>query len=325
MAKPKNTSRSTANKKTKASRTAADTKSKAALEPKVNEQAATTPTAAVRLPAAWAIAKKAFATVWAHRWLFLGITAIYMALNIFLVRGFNDVSNLTQLESLLNDEMFNDISGFTRNVALVAFLITNAGDNSTEMGAVYQGILLLIASLAIVWAIRQVSTGTKVRIRDAFYKGMYPLIPVILILLVVVLGTLPLVLSATIYSLLSDGGVIVTGVEQVLWVLLLLLGASLTLYFLSTSITALYIATLPDMTPMKALRSARELVRGRRMAVIRKMLFLPVLVLVVGVIILLPVIAVWTAAAPWVFYALSMVGIVVLHAYLYTLYRELLV
>lgn len=325
MAKPKKTSQSVPRKKNKSPRTAAVDASKTAPKTQVPEQPAATPAAAVRLPAAWNIAKKAFAIAWTHRWLFLGITAIYMVLNIFFIRGFSDVSNVTQLKSLLSDEVFSDVGAFTTNVALLAFLVTASGDTPSEAAAVYQSLLLLLTSLAVIWAVRQVSIGARVRVRDAFYKGMYPLIPVVLVSMVVVLGFLPFVLSATIYSLLSQSGIIITIVEQLLWMLILLLGAALTLYFLSTSVIALYIVSLPDMTPMKALRSARELVRGRRLSVIRKMLFLPLFVIVLAAIILLPVIAIWVPAAPWVFYALSMVGIVVLHAYLYTLYRELLV
>ena len=61
---------------------------------------------------------------------------------------------------------------------------------------------------------------------------------------------------------------------------------------------ALYIVTLPDMTPMKALRSARELVRYRRWTVLRKVLFLPLMLLVVAAIIMVPIIILADAAGP---------------------------
>ncbi len=48
--------------------------------------------------------------------------------------------------------------------------------------------------------------------------------------------------------------------------------AMLTLIYVKSSLFALYIVTLPDMTPMKALRSARELARYRRWTVLRKIL-----------------------------------------------------
>jgi uncharacterized membrane protein YoaK (UPF0700 family) len=93
---------------------------------------------------------------------------------------------------------------------------------------------------------------------------------------------------------------------------------------ISSSLFALYIVTLPDMTPFKALRSARELVRHRRWTVLRKILFLPIILLVVAAIIMLPIIIWLTSLAQWVFFLLTMFALVAANAYMYTLYRELL-
>lgn len=314
MAKPKLSSQLTSKKKPKALRTTA-------AETAASGAAATArPASAVRLPAAWTIASRAVSTVWKSRWLFLGIIALYGVLNILLVRGFANSSDLLQLKDVLAG-----IDAFTTNVALLAFLVTASGERSSDAASTLHALLLLITSLAVVWTLRQVMTGSAVRIRDGFYKGMYPLIPVLLVLLVVLLALLPLVMTTALYSLLIDSGIAVTVLERVLWALVMVLGAVATLFFLPGSVMALYIASLPDMTPMKALRSARELVRGRRLPIIRKILFLPFVLAILTAVVMLPVIAVWTPAAPWVLFALSMVGIVVVHAYLYTLYRELLV
>jgi phosphatidylglycerophosphate synthase len=75
---------------------------------------------------------------------------------------------------------------------------------------------------------------------------------------------------------------------------------------------------------MKALRSARELVRYRRWTILRKVLFLPLLLLIVTAIMMVPVISVVTPLAQWVFFILMMAAIAVVHSYMYTLYRELL-
>lgn len=324
MAKPKLSSQLAAKKKPKAvsKKTAVATVNKAPVAGNVAAASATgaSATASVRLPAAWTIAARALSTVWEHRRPFLGIAAIYGVLNLMLVRGVSSSSDLVQLKDLLPG-----VDAFTTNVALLAFLVTNPGEKFGDVASAYQAFLLLITSLAVVWALRQVMSGATARIRDSFYKGMYPLIPVIPILCVILLGLLPLILSAGLYSMLVDSGIAATMLERILWALVMVVGAAATLFFLSSSVMALYIATLPDMTPLKALRSARELVRGRRLAVIRKMLFLPLAAAVVLAVVMLTIIGLWTAAAPWVFFVLSMVGIVVVHAYLYTLYRELLV
>jgi hypothetical protein len=93
---------------------------------------------------------------------------------------------------------------------------------------------------------------------------------------------------------------------------------------LASSLFALYIVTLPGMTPIRALRSARGLVRYRRWTVIRKILWLPLLLLLVAAVIMLPIIIWLTAVAQWVFFILSMFALLAVHSYMYALYRELL-
>ena len=87
---------------------------------------------------------------------------------------------------------------------------------------------------------------------------------------------------------------------------------------LCSSLFALYIVTLPDMTPLKALRSARQLVRYRRPLVFRKLLYLPVALLVIASVIMIPVIALIAPAAPWVLFVLAIGALITAHTYMYT-------
>lgn len=93
---------------------------------------------------------------------------------------------------------------------------------------------------------------------------------------------------------------------------------------ISSSIFALYVVTLPEMTPIRALRSAKGLVQFRRWTVMRKILFLPFIICVVGIIIMLPVILLLTPAAEVIFLLLTALVLPVIHSYVYSLYRELL-
>jgi hypothetical protein len=87
---------------------------------------------------------------------------------------------------------------------------------------------------------------------------------------------------------------------------------------------ALYIVTLPDMTPMQALKAARALVRYRRWVVLRKVLFLPLALLLIGALIVIPFALYVTPVAPLVFFVLTIIALAVLHSYMYLLYRQLL-
>jgi len=142
--------------------------------------------------------------------------------------------------------------------------------------------------------------------------------------LVVGLQLVPLGVGSALYSTVINNGIAVTVVEKIIWGLLFFVLAVLSLYMLSSSLFALYIVTLPDMTPFKALRSARELVRYRRWTVLRKIIFLPLGLLLLAAIVVVPVIIFITPAAQWVFFVCTMAGLALVHSYMYNLYRELL-
>jgi hypothetical protein len=57
--------------------------------------------------------------------------------------------------------------------------------------------------------------------------------------------------------------------------------------------------------------------------VLRKILFLPLALLLAGAIVMVPAIVVVTPLAPWVFFVLTVFAVVAVHGYMYTLYREL--
>ena len=91
-----------------------------------------------------------------------------------------------------------------------------------------------------------------------------------------------------------------------------------------STIYAIYIVTLPNIRPLQALKSSKKLIKGRRLLVLRKLLFLP-LILVVGItVISIIVIAIIPQLAEFVFIALSTVSVLIAHSYLYNLYRELI-
>jgi hypothetical protein len=277
-----------------------------------------------RLPNVFKLSKIAALTVWQHKRLFAGITVIYGLLNLVLVQGIAGNADLTELKQTLDQAFTGNFGSLVSGLSIFAVLVGSAGNASSETAGAYQLFLALIGSLAIIWALRQVLAGNSLRIRDGYYRGMYPLVPFTLVLIVVGIQLLPLLIGSTLYGLVISNGIAVYTAEKLLWGLVYLFLTLITLYMLSSSLFALYIATLPDMTPMKALRSARELVRRRRWTVLRKILALPIILLVVAAIIMVPIIVWITPLAQWVFFLLTMSALLAVHSYMYILYRELL-
>ena len=280
--------------------------------------------AVTKLPNVWQLTRRAALTLWRHKQLFIGITLVYGLLNVVLAQGLSGGTDVSTLRHTLSQAFTGHFGSLSSGLSIFVLMIGSAGNNSDPTAGAYQLFLALIASLAIIWALRQVLAGATIRIRDAYYRGMYPLVPFVLVLIVVGLQLIPLLVGSVLYGLVINNGIAVLFIEKLLWALLYGLLALLSLYMISSSLLALYIVTLPDMTPMKALRSARELVRHRRWTVLRKILCLPVILLIVAAIIMLPIIIWLTPLAKWVFFLLTMFSLTAVHGYMYTLYRELL-
>lgn len=255
-----------------------------------------------------------------HWKLFGGITLVYLALSIILVGALSGEYSF----SALRESFVEEFGRLSASLALFGVLVGSTGSTTSESGAVYQTLVVIIISLATIWALRQVLAGEKIQIRDAFYKGMHPLVPLVLVLLFLSLLFIPAAIAGFLFNVVLAGGLAVTVLEQVLWFALIVLLFSWSVYLVINRIFALYIVTLPDMRPMAAIKAARRLVYWRRWAIIRKLLFLPFALLVIGAVIILPLIVFVPAIVQYVFLALSMFALVLAHAYAYSLYKELL-
>jgi len=274
------------------------------------------------IPGAFKLMKGALGVMRQNWKPFLGIIVIYGLLNLLLVQSFN-ASGINQTKDNLDAMNTGRFGNLLSSTMLFVYMASSSGNVTNTTAGAYQLILTLVTSLALIWTLRHVYAGKKARVRDGFYWGMYPLIPFILVLLAAAIQLLPVVVGGFIYNLVNTG-IAATGVEAIIWGVFFGLLALVSLYMLSSSIFALYIVCLPETQPMEALRSARELVRFRRWTVMRKLLFLPVFLLITGGLIIIPLIYIAAPLAGITFLITSMLGLPIIHSYIYRLYRELL-
>jgi hypothetical protein len=275
------------------------------------------------IPSAWQIFKTSVAFLYLHKKIFGSLSLIYLGLNVLLVRGFGLTTDLSLAKQAF-EELFNGAgSSFTSSAAIFGFLV-NSNSPGTEVASVYQSIIIVIVSLAVIWVLRQTHAREKVSLKDAFYKSTYPLVPFLFVLMFIGLQLLPLVLGSFLFSATVGSGTAIGGLETIMWSTASFILVLWSAYMVSASIFALYIVTLPDMPPLKALRSAKKLVQFRRSAIIRKLIFLPVILMVLMAVIMFPIIMFLTPIAEVVFIILATVSLPIAHSYIYSLYRELL-
>lgn len=250
---------------------------------------------------------------------FAGISIVYGFGVLIFVRSFSISSSA--VESVASKSGLMGKLGGT--VSQIANLLNDANISLSTASSVYQIIISTICCLALIWTFRQVLSHEKASLKQSFYQGMSPLIKYLLVLAMFGVHLLPLAIGAYIFSIIINSGVYTT---FELWVtLIIFLALSLwTLWLITHSMFALFIATLPEMTPVRALRSAKKMVYRRRLIIWRKLLGAIILAALVVVMVMLPFVLWWTTAAPWIVYLLSVLAIPISQAYLYTIYREIL-
>lgn len=276
------------------------------------------------LPGAWALIRYSFSFIFAHKKLFFGFVVIQSILSLFFVAGLGASWDFVDTKKEVETFLGGQAGIGTSTITLFSYLVSTATNGASELSGAYQLFLTLITSLAVIWAVRQNMAGEKVSFKEAYYSGLYPMVPFLLVLFVIGLQLLPALVGSTVYSIVIGNGLAVTALESFLWLLLFILLCLLSLYMIFSSIFALYIVTLPGMTPLKALRSARALVLHRRLGVGLRVLAMPVFLGVLSLLVLLPTILIlpWLAVGSFIIF--SSLSLCAYHVYMYKLYRELL-
>lgn len=256
------------------------------------------------------------------------ISLIYGILYLLFVQALSSPLSATSIKnSFLNS--VNKSSNFgasyhTFNALLTNNISTNSSTASSATNAAYQVVLLIIFSLVFIFLFRNAFNKNKITTKEAFYKSSYPLIPYLLSILIVFIELIPFEIGLALYSVVVLGKNLTSGLENGFFLLIFIALTILSLYFVAVSLIATYVVTLEDMTPINALRSAKDVIKGRRLSVIVAILTLPILMIVLATVILIPAILVLPSVASWLYIVLFILALPLFHAYMYSLYREII-
>ncbi|MDB5162760.1 MAG: hypothetical protein JWO54_958 [Candidatus Saccharibacteria bacterium] len=277
-------------------------------------------------------------TVWSYKKLFLGLAALYLVLFTLLVGLASQESFTTLSESLMQTDESSEEGDFSpiAQAGALFYAIATVGltEAPTEAQQVYTVLLGLLVWLTTVWLLRNKLAGHKVRLRDGLYNSGSPILPLFLVGLVLVVQLVPILIAFIAYGAANNSGLLESGVESMLfWIVASLLGL-LSLFWVTSTLFAMIIVTLPGMFPVKALRSAGDLVLGRRIRILLRWLWMSLVVLVFWSIILIPMIlldlwlnSIWPVFSnvpliPIVLAMLGTISIIWVSSYVYLLYRK---
>lgn len=277
-------------------------------------------------------------TLWQYRKVFVWLGILYAVLTIVLVGiGSQDTYlNLTDaLYVVSTDVLDGDIGQLGQAVAILATIGAGGLTGTlTEGQQIYAVILTLLVWLTTIWLLRNLTAGHKVNMRDGLYSAGAPIIPTFIVAFALLVQLIPIGLVFVAYSAASASGLLAGGVEaMVFWVAAVMMGV-LSLYWITSTFLALIIITLPGMYPMRALRVAGDMVVGRRIRILLRILWMIAVIAVTWIIVLIPVILLdgwlkgvwpqieWIPIVPVVILLLGTLAVMWSSSYVYLLYRK---
>ncbi len=262
--------------------------------------------------------------LWSSKAVFAGLAFTYALLVFVFVRGLSGAFDINTVIDSITSALSGEASTIGTSVRVLSVVITSSTATPDEVTSLYSFLVFIFMSLAIIWTLRRARKGTHTTVKEAMYGGMGPFVPFLVVLVILALMCLPAIAGSTVFNLVLGNGLATTILEKSLWAILFFLLVVLSFYLVSSAFFALYIVTMPGMTPILAIKSSRNIARFRRFIIMRRIIILPVLMLLVFIGVLLPIIIYIPAITEPVLYVLTSIGIVFGHTYLYCLYRELL-
>lgn len=291
----------------------------------------------LKLPGYHAFTLLVLAELKRHWRTFALLVAIY-ALLVVVLGGVTSQETYAQINDLLKQSSETLASGGWDKVGqagllLVATFASGPSDLSTDQ-QIYLAIILLFAWLSTVWLLREYKLGRKPKLRDGLYNSGAPFLSTLLVLLILVCQLLPVGIVALVYAALSSVGIVGEGFGSMLFWVIAVIVATLVLYWVTSTIIALVVVTLPGMYPLRAMKASGDLVVGRRLRIMYRILWVLGTVIIAWVVVMVPLVllttwltSVWSGMAsvplmPVAAAMMSAVTVVWVSSYVYLLYRK---
>ena len=267
-----------------------------------------------------------------------GLLTVLYTVVVVALGGITSQEAFSEINSLIKEsgaDLFGDGIGKVGEAGLLALSAFAGGPgNLTPEQQIYLGISLLFVWLTTVWLLREHMLNRRPRLRDGLYNAGAPIISTFLIVLILLIQLLPIGIVALVYAGLTSVGILTGGFGSMLFWVFVILVSALVMYWVTSTLIALVIVTLPGMYPMRAMAAASDIVVGRRLRILYRLLWGIVNVAVLWAVIIIPVILLDTALKSWwpaiegapiVPYAaafLSSLSTVWFATYVYMLYRK---
>ncbi|HUC87177.1 MAG TPA: hypothetical protein VMR75_02530 [Candidatus Saccharimonadales bacterium] len=215
----------------------------------------------------------------------------------------------------------------TAPVAILSNLGLDTTGDSTF--SAYLAFAQLCMNVALIYAIIELLNGRSVSVRQAYYKGSAMLVRLALVTLLLFFMAVFLLISGVIlaYGIIAPGTQL-TAVEQALLAVLAIAIAIPSVVLLIRGVFAIYVLFETEQGPVQAVRTSRQLTKGRVLVTLGRLLALVgflLLLIILPILILVPL----QIATQWIVFtmllqaATSLIVLPITNFYLYRYYQGL--
>ena len=295
----------------------------------------------LKLPGYWSLTVQVLTIINKNKKLLIGLALLYGLLTI-LLSSMMSQDAYDQIKGVADSASENGLYGaFAVNISLFWGVFTSqlSGASISEVGSsqqIFSVLLGLYAWLAVVWLLRSIMSGKKPRLRDGLYGSGGPVLALVVLLCILAIQMIPAAIALIAYEAADTSGLLdQTAILMLFGGGAILLGV-LSLYWMTSTVIAMVVATLPGMYPMQAIKIAGDLAIGRRVRILLRLLWSVVLLFIFWLVILLPVILLdgalksaipdlsWLPLVPITAIILMAWSVVFEAAYVYVFYRRII-
>ena len=231
-----------------------------------------------------------------------------------------------------------EIGNFAKAGLLLISTVTTGGltGGLGESQIIFAVISFLLIWLITIYLLRFRLADKTVKLRDGFYNALTPLLSTFVVFLVAVIQAIPILIVIFTYSAAVQTDFLSTPFYALVYFIFAAALIILSGYLLSSTLVALVAVSAPGLYPMTALKTASDLMAGRRIRFLIRLVFLFLALAVVWVVVMLPLITIdlwlkgligWLEGVPFVpvlLLTMTCFTFVYVSAYLYLYYRRVL-
>lgn len=293
----------------------------------------------LKAPGYFALTLEVFMYLWKYKTTFIGL-AIVIGFFTFVFGLVGSQYIYSQVSELMKNtapnDLFGGVSGAISQAGILLFYsVSNGITTKLDSGQVIVGLFMsLYLWLTVIWILRKVTFGKKVKLRDAIYNAGSPIVPTFLVFFTLTVQLIPVALTTIVYFSALQTSFLSTGVELMLGSIAYGLSIILTLYWIIPTLFAVIIVTIPGMYPVKALTISGDLVTGRRLRLIYRSVWMFLVLLLLWAVIMIPIILfdfwikdmfkqiLWMPIVPVSLLIMSIFSVIWASSYMYLLYRK---